>query len=142
MENKINIGRVILGGIAGGIVMLAIGFVIHAVLLEEYYVHFQSVGSVLAEPRPGIGSILMFPITILLGIPLAFLYVLSRKHLGAGPKTALIVGFLVGLMGLSVASTMYSFYNLGRMIPFGMGVDFMLECIAGTLIAGLLYKDK
>ncbi|MBN4049636.1 hypothetical protein JYT36_00245 [Bacteroidales bacterium AH-315-N07] len=141
MEIKLNITRIILGGLVGGFAMIIIGFVVHAVLLEKYYMHFQEVGSVLKEPRAGLLGMIHFPVNVLVGIPLAALYALCRNHLGPGPKTALIVGSLVGLMGLSYATAMYTFNNFGVAIPLGIGIDNLLECVAGTFVAGWLYKE-
>lgn len=140
MENKLNTGRIILGGIIGGIGMLIVGFLIHGLLLMDNYMFFAEQGSVLSEPRE-LGWI-HYPIMILLGIPIAMLYAMCRKQMGAGPKTALIVGFLVGIMGLGGAVPMYVYMNLGGMIPLATAVDVLLEGIVCALIAGALYKDK
>lgn len=138
MENKVNIGRILLGGTLAGIVTVFIGFAIHGGVLSSHYMYFQSTGSVLKEPR-------MMPLQmltqVLSGIFLAMIYVAGRKHFGAGPKTAIVMGLLVGLVSLPGITAIYSFYNLGGMIPLMTLVGNILECIVGMLVAGALYKD-
>jgi len=138
MENKINLNRVLLGGIIGGIALDLIGFLVHGVLLGSNYMYFQKTGAILAEPRLMPVQVLL---TVLSGIPLAFLYAYSRKHLGAGPKCAIIIGVLVGLMSASFTMALYSYYNVGRMIPMMTFVNNFVGYIVATLIAGALYKD-
>lgn len=138
METKLNIQRIIIGGIAGGLVMTCVGFVIHAILLEKHYLFFQTQGAVLSEPRQMWVQMLS---TILTGIPLALLYAFSRKHLGAGPMAAVTVGFLVGVMSLSGTTAEYAYYNLGTAIPLGTFADNVIGCIAATYVAGWIYKD-
>lgn len=138
MENKVNIGRILLGGTIAGIVTVFIGFAIHGGILESHYMYFQTIGTALKAPR-------MMPLQMLTqvvsGIFLAMLYVAGRKHFGAGPKTAIIMGLLVGLVSLPGTTALYSFYNLGGMIPLMTLVGNILECTIGMLIAGALYKD-
>ena len=138
MENKVNIGRILLGGLIAGIVTVFIGFVIHGVILESHYTYFQKTGAILATPR-------MMPLQIftqvLSGIFLAILYVAGRKHFGAGPKTAILMGILVGLVSLPGTTSLYSYYNVGGMIPLMTLTGNVLECTIGMLIAGALYKD-
>ncbi|MBI2967271.1 MAG: hypothetical protein HYY40_05595 [Bacteroidetes bacterium] len=139
MENKLNYTRIILGGLAGGVIMLVIGMVIHGFILEKHYAFQMGKGCLLDEPR--FGGVIHHIVVLLSGIVLAGLYAMSRKQCGAGPKTALCVGFLVGCMSLPGMAAMLSFYDQGFRIPIMTGVDSMLECMAGTLVAGWLYKE-
>ena len=141
MENKINTGRVLLGGIVGGIAMMIIGALIHGGMLGDYYLELQNKGII--KPMEEAGTEWMHHVYLVLtGIPLALLYVFSRKHFGPGPKAALIVGLLVGLIGIAGGGfAMYCFYNVGQAVPFWTGVDVLVESIVCTLIAGALYKD-
>lgn len=140
MENKINYGRMILGGVLGGVVLFAVGFLVHGVLLKDNYMFFQTVGSVLMEPRES-GMLIHSATTIISGLCLSMLYVVSRKFGGAGPMTAVKVGFTVGLFTIGGVSAEYAFYNLGGMIPLMTLIDNIGGCILATLVAGMVYKD-
>jgi hypothetical protein len=140
MMGTINWGRLILGGLAAGIVLFAMGFVIHAVILEDHYKWFQEQGSVMKFPKQW-GFPLHIAGTLVSGVAIALLYVFSRKHFGPGPKAAVMVGLVVGAVSLSGISAEYAFYNLGKMIPAMTFVDNVLGAILAALVAGMLYKD-
>ena len=141
MENKFNYGRMILGGVLGAVVLFAVGFLVHGVLLKENYLFFQKMGSVLPEPGRANGMLIHSASTIISGLCLSMLYVVARKFGGAGPMTAVKVGFTVGLFTIGGVSAEYAFYNLGGMIPLMTLADNIGGCILATLAAGLVYKD-
>lgn len=138
METKINYNRVIIGGLAAGIVIILVGFAVHGLVLHDHYMYFSEMGSVLKEPRM---MWLHMVIALFSGIPLALLYVIGRKFGGPGPMTAIKIGFLVSLLNLDGASAMYCFYNTGGMIPLMTFVSAFIGYILGALTAGALYKD-
>jgi len=92
---KLNTTRVWLGGIAGGVVWNAWSFFIQT-RLGPFYEAVQKQGLFLKEPRypffVGQWILLVFVMSILI----AYLYALSRATAGAGPKTALKIGMIVG----------------------------------------------
>ncbi len=128
-----------LGGVLAAVVLFAVGFFVHAVILEKHYMFFQG-SSVLMEPREN--GMLIYSFSILIsGFCLSMLYVVARKFGGAGPMTAIKVGFTVGLFTISGISAMYAFYNLGGMIPLMTLADNVVGCTLATLAAGMVYKD-
>jgi len=140
MESKININRVMLGGFVGGLTMLAIGFLIHAVLLHENYTVLQHHNVMRQQPIMS-GMMMQYLAVIFSGIPLAALYAMVRNYAGPGPGTAIKVGALVGLVCVPVPIAVYAYYNVGGMVPLMTAIDCMAGCIAGTFVAGALYKD-
>lgn len=140
MENKINYGRMILGGILGAVVLFAVGFLVHAVILEDHYKFFQEQGSVMKFEKQ-YGMLIHIAGTIISGLCLSMLYVAARKFGGPGPMTAIKVGITVGLFTISGISAEYAFYNLGKMIPLMTLVDNIVGCTLATLAAGMAYKD-
>ena len=138
MENKINYGRILLGGLVAGVVTVFIGFAIHGGLLGSHYEYFMKTGAM--QPAPRMMPLQVFT-QVLSGIFLAMLYVAGRKQFGPGPKTAIMMGILVGLVSLPGTTALYSYYNVGGMIPLMTLVGNVLECTIGMLIAGVLYKD-
>lgn len=130
----------ILGGVLGAIVLFAAGFLVHGVLLKDNYMFFQTAGSVLSEPREN-GMLIHSVATIISGLCLSMLYVAARKFGGAGPMTAIKVGFTVGLFTIGGISAMYAFDNFGGMIPLMTLVNNIVGCTLATLAAGMVYKD-
>ncbi len=139
MKAKINLNRILLGGLLGGIVLDVLSFLVHGVILGDKYMFFQKAGSVLAQPRLMPVQILL---TVLSGFPLAILYVIGRSHLGSGPRCAVIIGALVGLMNAAGAMAVYSYYNMGAAIPALTFLNNFVGYILATLVAGMIYKDK
>jgi hypothetical protein len=139
MQNKINLKRVLLGGLIAGIVLDLVGFLIHGVILNSHYVYFQKVGSMLTQAR---FMPLQIIFTVLCGFPMAFLYAIARTHLGPGPKCAIIVGLLIGLCTMGESMAVYSYYNLGAMIPALTFLNNIGGAVLGTFVAGMIYKDK
>ena len=139
MENKINYGRMIVGGILGGVILFAVGFLVHGIILKDNYMFFHG-SSVLTEPRSN-GMLIHVAATLISGLSLSMIYVVARKFGGHGPMTAIKVGVTVGLFTIGGISAEYAFYNLGGMIPLMTFVGNMSGAILGTLAAGVVYKD-
>ena len=140
MNSKININRLITGGIIGGIAMLAIQVFIHTILLQEDYLILVEWGSIRPEQNLR-GELYHHLAVILSGIPLSFLYVLIRDKVGAGPGTAIKVGVLAWLICLPGIISLYAFYNTGIFVPLATGAGALGAAIVGTLIAGSIYSD-
>ncbi len=141
MIEKININRMMLGGIVAGLCMLVFGMIVHGVLLEDHYSVLRNAGFIRSSPNwPGM--IVHHLSVIFAGIPLAVIYVLIRKTVGPGPGSAFRLGIMIGLICLPAAASMYAFYDFGRMIPLANALTMMTQCVIGTLVAGSLYKDN
>src|SRR6266481_1563038 len=108
---KINFGRVLLGGLAAGLV-LNIG---------EYLLNDKVLATQMAEmfrrcgfPKPGANFIVIaVVITFVLGIVIVLGYAAIRPRFGPGPKTALYAG-LFAWFGVVV---------YGQMIGLGLGME-------------------
>jgi len=142
-QNKvqINVNRLIMGGVIGGIAMLAIEFFVHAMLLRDEYLILAEWGTIRTEDNLR-GALLHHMSVIISGIPLAFLYVLARDKVGAGPGTAIKVGVLAWMICLPGILALYAFFNAGATVPLATAAATLSTCIVGTLIAGSIYKDE
>jgi len=138
---KINVGRVLLGGIVAGIVIDIWEGVMRGVILQA-----RGAAVMASLGRNGGVStkqLIAFNVYgLVIGIAAIWLYAAIRPRLGAGPKTAV-------LAGLFVWATIFA---LGAMPPvfshlFPVDLAFITACgelvmmvIAG-LIGGALYKE-
>jgi hypothetical protein len=139
---NLNRTRVWLGGFAGGVVWLIWGFLVqHFVIGEARYLAAQNAGQFLKEPRyPFVGQWIV--ILFVLGIIVAHLYAWVRQTLGAGPGTALKIGFLVGFAaGFPLNFAQAAWSPVDRVFPLGWMIEMWLGSILATLVAGWLYKD-
>lgn len=73
----------------------------------------------------------------------SWLYALMRPRLGPGPKTALLVGFVIFLIKYAGSLVMMPF-QLSQGILLSVGIVLLsgLKLLAGTYIAGWQYIEK
>src|SRR5215510_2813253 len=115
--NRINVGRVLLGGLLAGLVINVGEFILNAILLQERMKEELSLRN-LSEPGPNI--IAIFVVLVFIGgIAIVYLYALIRPRLGPGVKTAICAGliawfFVFVFVGLS-------YYAMG-MCSFGLTI--------------------
>jgi hypothetical protein len=138
---KINIGRVILGGIVAGIVSDALGYLVDGVLLQQRW--SDGLG-VLARPDFTSTQILWFNLLgLATGIVLIWIYAAIRPRFGAGPVTAIYAGLAVWLLAILIP-------NVGFMVVAGLFSKHLalyttsgalIETLAGALAGAALYKE-
>ena len=140
-----NTKRVLIGAVAGGVTWLIWSCIVHMGILATAYTSEEAAGALFKEPRYGFAFFFaswVIVIFLLAGVA-AWLYAATRGSLGAGPRTALKVGALVGFAaGLPVNSYIVTWVPLMRRIPFWWMLDMWVGAILATLVAGLLYKDE
>jgi hypothetical protein len=138
---KLNQARIWLGGIAGGVVWTVWSFLI-GMRQQPLYEAMQKAGLFLKQSRypffAGQWILLLFVMSILL----AYLYAWCRATAGAGPKTALKIGMLVGFCaGVPGNFAQAAWSPIPRMLPLGWMLDTWIGMILASLVAGWLYKE-
>lgn len=142
---KINMGRVIIGGLVAGLVMNVSEAVLHAGVLA-------SDGAKLLEDWKRLGleldirpSLLfwLIGITFVLGILAVWTYAAIRPRFGAGPKTALCAGLAVWAMSYLYAGV---YIDAGIVVmppkltwlPVAWG---LVEIPVATLLGAWVYRE-
>ena len=92
-----NYGRIVLGGIVGGVASNVVSIAINAGILGARYEALMKKGVFPAEPRLPFMAV-WTAVLFLVAIGLVWLYAAARGTLGPGPKTAFAVGLGVGLI--------------------------------------------
>ena len=139
----LNKGRIWIGGLAGGVVWALWSYIIGTFAIQPArYIALQNAGIFLKTPRypyfVGQWIVMLFVLAIIT----AHLYAWTRQTLGAGPKTALRVGFWVGLIaGFPENFAQATWANYSRALPLGWMIEMWLGAILATLVAGFLYKE-
>jgi hypothetical protein len=138
----INRKRVWLGALAGGVVWNVWSIVVNMCFLAGRYEAAQRAGHLLTEPRfPFFIGWWMLTVFVLAAI-VACLYASVRLAWGAGPKTALLVGGMVGFAaGFPGNFCMATWSTIGRGFPFFWALDMGVGAVAASLVAGWLYRD-
>jgi hypothetical protein len=137
---KINVGRVLLGGLVAGIV-LNIG---------EYLLNDKVFGAQMkAEmarhnyPMPGGNAIVIAVVmTFVLGIVIVLGYAAIRPRFGAGPKTAMIAALFAWFGVYFYTNILFWAFGLvpNNMLPIAL-VWGLVEFIVAALIGAWLYKE-
>ena len=137
-----NWGRIILGGLAAGVVINISEATLHeGILKDTWSAAMQELGK---SGEFGSGAIAMFNIMgFLIGIALVWLYAAIRPRYGAGPKTAMCAGTAVWLLAYAlptigqVAMDLWPLSALLTAIGWGL-----VEMILAGLAGGWLYKEE
>lgn len=136
-----NTRRILTGGLVAGLVLNVIEMLVNSFLLNDRYMMLQDKGVFLVDPRYPflpIWIILIF----LVGIALAWFYAVARPRLGPGPKTALLVGLMVGLVAFVPSNFVEASWSaVGRFVPLMWMITGIIETMIGTLVAGAMYKE-
>jgi hypothetical protein len=138
--NKINFGRVLLGGLVAGLVLNIGEFVLNEVVLKK---QMDEMFARLNIAPPG-GSFIAIAvgITFLLGIALVWVYAMIRTRFGPGPKTAIIAS-LVGWFCIYVYTGILNgaiFGIPGVWLALGM-IWGLFEYAIATLAGAWLYRE-
>ncbi|MSR06134.1 MAG: hypothetical protein EXR93_03550 [Gemmatimonadetes bacterium] len=137
---KINIGKVIVGGIVAGIVMNVFDFVLQGVILKP---DWDAAMAAMNKPPMASDQIMWYVgFDFIVGIILVWLYGAIRPRFGAGVKTAVIAGLTAWSMGYLIPSL---FAIPADMLPmklitwplFGSLVYVPISTVAGAAI----YKE-
>lgn len=138
----VNVRRIALGALAGGVVWSLWSTLINNVILEARYMAAQNSGMLLKQARYPLFVGYWIITIFLLSYVVAWLYASVRATQGAGPGTALAVGLLVGFAaGFPVNLSLAAWAPFSRAIPLGWMVDLWVGAILASLVAGWLYKD-
>jgi len=139
--SKINMSRVLLGGLAAGVVLDATDGILNSVVLaDQWSAYMQSVGK---APAFGGSQIAGFVINgFILSIALVWLYAAIRPRFGPGPATAIRAGLAAWVIGYLVPNVAFI---IGGLAPGKITVVLIVAGIFQTALAALtgawVYKE-
>jgi hypothetical protein len=138
---KINIGRVVLGGIVAGIVGDLLDYPVDGVWLAPRWANEMSLlGHNEFSSSMWIGFDILGIVT---GIVAIWIYAAIRPRLGAGVKTAIYAGVVVWILGTLVpnASFMYVSGLFTKHLTLYTTLGGLVEVVVGTIVGAWLYKE-
>jgi len=138
---KINMGRVILGGIVAGIVSDLLGYLVDGVLLAP---RWAGAMGALGRPEFTTNQIVDFNLLgIVAGIALIWIYAAIRPRFGAGPATAVLAGIAVFIIGSLIPNLgfMWVPYLFPHHLTLYTTIGNLVETVAGALAGAALYKE-
>lgn len=137
---KLNIGRILVGGIVAGIVGDVLGYIVDGVILAPRWAEaMQSLGRTSFTVN---FLVLANLLGLVAGIFTIWLYAIMRAHYGAGPVTATYAGLAVWLIGTLLPNIGFAGAglfpaNLMTMTTAGA----IVESVAAALAGAALYKE-
>jgi len=137
---RINIGRLILGGIVAGIVGDILGYIVDGVMLAPQWAAGMTA---LGRTEFSVGQNVLFNIMgLVYGIFTIWLYAAIRARYGAGPKTAVYAGVAAWVAGSLLPNT---FMGATALFPTGLIVmttaAAIIESVVAALAGAALYKE-
>ena len=137
---KINVGRVLLGGLVAGIILSVGEYVLNEKVLGAQMKEFMTVHK-FSQPASSF-MFVAIGLTVVLGIVIVLGYAAIRPRFGAGPKTAIIAA-LFAWFGV------YLYSGVINGMLFGVSGNMMLimlawglvEYILAALVGAALYKE-
>ncbi len=138
---RINLSRVLLGGIVAGIVANILGYVVDGVILAPQW---TSAMRALGKGDFSTNQILAFNVIgLAYGIFAVWLYAAIRPRYGAGPSTALCAGLAVWVAGVLLPNA--ALMGITGLFPSSLTTISTLagavEWAAGILAGASLYKE-
>jgi hypothetical protein len=141
--NQVNRGRIMIGGVVGGIlIFLMMGLANHVFLNAAWMDWMSRYGAFLPHPPTRESMVLWLLQSLLVGITGTALYAGIRPRYGAGPRTALWAGFLVWvLVYLTEMLNGMALGHLSRSILAGECVSGLVSALVGVYAGAAIYKE-
>ncbi|HYE88032.1 MAG TPA: hypothetical protein VEA16_16835 [Vicinamibacterales bacterium] len=138
---QINIGGVIKGGLAAGLLMNVSQFVLNVPVAGA---QMNRELSALGLPAVSNQQIAVFvTITFLLGIATVWLYAAVRPRLGPGPTTAICAGLVVWALSYLHAGIVMGVLGINSMGMVLLGIVWSaIEMIVAAAVSGYLYTEQ
>jgi hypothetical protein len=137
---KINLGRVILGGIVAGIIIDVVEYVLNAIVLAD---RWNAVMAAHNLPQFTTGAIIVFNIIgLVTGIAAVWTYAAIRPRFGEGPGTAFVAALLIWVVGYLLSdagNAVVGVYPVSITVTL-VGVG-LVEIVIATLAGAFIYKE-
>jgi len=137
---KINLERVIVGGIVAGIVINIFEFVLNGVYLAQWWTDLMT-----SIHRPALGMTAIVEFNVLgfvSGLAAIWTYAAIRPRFGAGPKTAVYAALLTWVTAyvlVGAMPTVMGIYPMDVTLTL-VGVG-LVEIVMATLAGAYFYKE-
>jgi len=139
---KINIGRVILGGLVAGIVSDLLGYLVDGVLLgPRWAAGMKALGHLDVSSKRVIEFVVL---RLVFGLALIWIYAAIRPRFGAGVKTAIYAGLAVWVVGVLVPNLSFMWVSglFGHHLTAATTLGGLVEIVVGAIVGAALYTES
>lgn len=140
--NRINWGRVLVGGVLWAVVYNVLGASAWYLFLKrEWTAALQALGQPF-QPTAGFIAFFLF-LTLVAGIIALWLYAAIRPRYGPGPKTALWAGLALWLIGYLLPAIVWLtlLHRLPTRLLVGASAAALVEDVVATVVGAWPYKE-
>jgi hypothetical protein len=139
---KINVVRLVLGGIVAGIAIDLLDYLVDGVWLAPRWAHDMALLG-----KPGLSPVQIIWLNVLgllTGIAAIWLYAAIRPRFGAGAKTAFIAGMAVWFIGVFLPNVgfMYVPQLFSKHLTLYTTLGGIIEVGIGTLTGASVYRES
>jgi hypothetical protein len=137
--NKINWARVLLGGLLAGVIINAVEFLTNGIVLGR---DWEAAMKALSRTMSPSALVVFFIWGFLAGICAIWLYAAARPRFGPGAKTAALTGFAFWIFAFALPTFGQWSFGLfpQRLLVIGTLVGLM-EVILASVVGAALYKE-
>lgn len=139
--DRINLRRVITGGLVAGLVLNVGHHVLNRVILRDEW--YQAMRALTLEPISGSAIAMIIVMLFVLGIVTVWLYAAMRPRFGPGPRTAVLAGLAVWFF---VSLWPAICFSLSAMFPTSLLMTSvvwrLVEIPLASLAGAWLYKEE
>ncbi len=143
--SRLNLVRILVGGIAAGVIVFFSDWLIHDMLLKAHWaVLMTSLGRPVAQEGGEATAMVFFALSSLCrGIAMAGIYAAIRAHFGPGPKTAVFAGLAVWAIMFPIPfAAQVPIHIFGKQMFLMWSLYEIVPAVVGGLVAGVLYKES
>lgn len=138
---KINMSRVILGGLVAGVIINIVEWVMNGVILQPQWTEAaKALGRSGEISAKQIAAFNVWGFTA--GLMTIWLYAAIRPRYGAGPKTAMCAGSAVWMLAFAMSNAMMVFLHL---FPLGLMLTAtaveLVEVLIASVAGAYFYKE-
>ncbi len=138
---KINVTRLILGGIVAGIAIDLLDYLVDGVWLAQRWADGMALLG-----KPGFSQVQIIWLNVLgllTGLAAIWLYAAIRPRFGSGPKTAIIAGLAVWFIGVFLPNVgfMYVPGLFSKHLTLYTTLGGIVEVVFGTLAGASVYRE-
>ena len=138
---KINVGRLILGGIVAGIAIDLLDYFVDGMWLGQRWADAMAL---LGKPAFSQIQIILFNVIgLLTGIVAIWVYAAIRPRFGAGVKTAIVAGLAVWVLSILLPNVafMYVAHLFSNHLTLYTTLGGLVEVVFGTVAGASVYKE-
>jgi hypothetical protein len=137
----INTKKVLVAGLAAGVLFVAVDMLTSGVLLGDRMAAELGASAPGALERVEAALPLLIALNVAFGILVALTYAAVRPRFGPGPRTGVIAGVHVWVIG----TLAYSFLAIGGLVAWGtfaiLSAIWLVAFAGGGVLAGWLYAE-